>query len=306
MNLPLLAVGPSPALQRELCFPGWDAPGDVVRCSSLRLSVGGKASNAVRAVHHDGGRATLLSFAGGAQGQRMRELFAAEGLEAVWVPTRAETRLCQTLLDPEGRRIRELVEEPDPVSPPEWAELHARFDQALSGHAGVLLCGSLPRNAPAGTYAGLVRRARAGHRPVLLDAKGPELLAALPERPEWVKINRAEALEATGCDSVGAAAEKLLSLGAGALLITDGSRPAFLHHGGRGRHFVQPSIEPLNPIGGGDTVAGVLMNRLLLGESPPEAARRALGAALAQALTPFPAVFDSERATAFAEVLQET
>lgn len=302
-TLPLLCCGPTPALQRALAFDHWHADSDVVRTSRVHLSVGGKATNAARAIAHAGGQATVLGFAGGVNGQRMRRLLHDEGLDGVWVDTQAETRTCQTLLDGEGRRIRELVEDALPVTLHEWAEFFAHVEQALPFHAGILLCGSLPAGSPPDVYATLARLAHEAGRPVAIDAKGPELLAALREEPEWVKINLAELRAATREDDPATGIDRLIGLGVHQVLITDGPRPARARRGRKAYTLDLPEITPVNPIGGGDTVTGVTFYRHLDGASLRDAARAGLGAGMAQTLTDRPAVFDPDEADRLARAI---
>lgn len=293
---PLLCCGPTPAVQRGLVFPDWEGDADVVRASDVSRSVGGKATNAARAVTRAGGGATVLGFAGGPNGDRMKDLLRREGLEGIWVDTATETRFCQTLMDREGRRIRELVEDAGPVSLHEWGELFAKAEQAIPFHAALLLCGSLPAEAPEGVYATLVELARNANRKVGIDAKGPELRAALKPGPDLVKINLDELRDATGETDPAVGIQQLLDLGVGAVMITDGPRPARVHDGERMTVLELPEIEPLNPIGGGDTVTGVTLHEWLRGGKLLDAALAGLGAGMAQTLTARPADFDPDTA----------
>ncbi|MCC5845603.1 MAG: hypothetical protein JJU05_15245 [Verrucomicrobia bacterium] len=298
--LPILCFGPTPALQRGLRFAAWDAPGDVVRTREVDWSVGGKATNAARAVLRGGGSATLLGPAGGMNGERMTALLREEGMEAVWVAVEAETRICQTLQTSEGRRIRELVEDAPPLSLGEWGELFAKAEQALPFHAGLLLCGSLPLEAPKEVYATLVELAKAAGRNVVLDVKGAPLRAALEKGPDLVKINRDELRETTETEDVAEGMRLLLKMGAGAVMITDGPLQAYVAKGKKIWRYELPEIEPVNPIGGGDTVTGMTALSWLGGASIEDAARLGLGAGTAQTLHPRPAEFELEEARGFA------
>lgn len=301
---PILCFGPTPALQRALRFRDWDAPGDVTRTSEVEWSVGGKASNAARAVCRAGGNATLVGPAGGMSGERMKALWRKEDLDAVWVETEAETRICQTLLDADGKRIRELVEDAAPLSSGEWGELYAKVEQALPFHSALLLCGSLPREAPEGVYAGLVDLARDAGRKVVLDAKGEPLRSALSHQPDLVKINRNELEQTTGKSDTAEGIRTLQEMGARAVMITDGPHTAWVAEGKKPLRYTLPEIEPLNPIGGGDTVTGVTTLAWVGGSKLREAAREGLGAGTAQTLTPRPAEFDPTQARAFARKIK--
>ena len=300
MLLPVLCCGPSPALQRSLRFPGWESPGDVVRTSETEWSVGGKATNAARAVNRAGGQATLLGPAGGMNGARMRALLAGEEIDALWVEVETETRICQTLLDEKGHRIRELVEDAGELTPGEWAELFAHVERALPFHSALLLCGSLPAGAPEGVYAGLVELAREARRKVVMDVRGAPLRAALPWKPDLVKINAGELQQTTGETEIPNGMRALKDLGAGEVFITDGPRCAWLSEGRRIWRFDLPEIEAVNPIGGGDTVTGVTALGWIGGAGLKEAAIEGLGAGLAQTLRPRPADFEVSQARALA------
>jgi 1-phosphofructokinase family hexose kinase len=301
--LPLLCCGPSPALQRTLTFADWASDADTVRCSRVELSVGGKATNAARAITCANGKASVLSFAGGAHGSSMKTLLEQEGLPGIWVETATETRLCQTLVDPAGHRIRELVENAMAVSSEEWERFFQAVRKALPHHSGLLLCGSLPEDAPKNTYARLMEEARNAQRPVAIDAAGPALLAALATGPDLVKINRTEACAVTGTSSITDALDALLASGASRVLLTDGPHPAWA--GEVEKHYTcpLPEITPLNPIGGGDTVTGVCFLQWMRGANLPQAAVAGLAAGMAQTLTRSPARFDPAQAEAFARNL---
>jgi fructose-1-phosphate kinase PfkB-like protein len=63
----------------------------------------------------------------------------------------------------------------------------------LKQAAWLLLCGSLPRGVPGDFYARLVHRANRDSVPVLVDADGEALEAALAEKPTVVTPNQQEA-----------------------------------------------------------------------------------------------------------------
>ncbi len=295
--LPILCCGPTPALQRALRFSDWESDSDVVRTSEVELSVGGKATNAARAISCAGGEATLLSFAGGAVGNRIKSLLTDEGLNGVWVDTRAETRTCQTLLNEDGSRIRELVENALPVTLHEWGEYFAKVEQAIPFHAGLLLCGSLPEGSPPDVYGTLTEIAHLAGKPVGVDAKGAELLATLHREPEFVKINREELRTSTGKDEIQEGMKALSSQGVQHVMITDGPHPACLQSGRKRWEFILPEIHAVNPIGGGDTVTGVTFQKLIQHAKPKDAASAGLAAGLAQTLTAHPAIFDASDAS---------
>ncbi len=302
--LPILCCGPTPALQRTLRFRNWCAEGDVVRTSEITCSVGGKATNAARAIVCGGGKASILSPASGMNGERMKRLLASEGLEGIWMETAAETRICQTLLDGEGRRIRELVENAPAWQLPEWGEYFAQLERTLHFHSALLLCGSLPEQAPDAAYATMTEMAVKAGKTVVIDAKGPPLKAALPFQPDLIKINREELCGTSGLDDIPDGMRKLMDEGAKAVMVTDGPHDAWLAAGRKIHRFSLPEIEPVNPIGGGDTVTGVTALSWLSGMKLHKAAIEGLGAGMAQTLTSHPAQYEPATARELARKIK--
>lgn len=118
-----------------------------------------------------------------------------------------------------------------------------------------------------------------------------------------VKINRSELLTTTGCDTISRGVDALLERDVHIALITDGPGRAWLGYDRTRVQFTLPSIQAVNPIGGGDTVTGVCALSLARGCPPEESARQALGAGLAQTLRPNPADFDPDEAQRLADLI---
>lgn len=302
--IPLLCCGVSPALQRNLQFNDWESDSDVVRTRNVEWTAGGKATNAARAIRNAKGLATLLGFSGGPNGQRMEQLIKQEKLPAIWVPVKSETRICQSLLDADGKRIRELVEEAGPIGTEEWDRLLEKVKQELTTHAALLLCGSLPLDAPPALYASLAKIAEHLNRPVILDTTGDILKQTFPHKPYLVKINRSELLQTTGQSDIPDGLDILMSEGVQIALITDGPHQAWLGYDTKRVRFTLPTIDVINPIGGGDTVTGVTALELYKGKNPTEASKAGLAAGLAQTMRSKPADFDLETANQLAAQIE--
>lgn len=294
--LPILCVGLTPAFQRCLRFEDWQAATDVIRTQDVHISVGGKATNALRAITIAGGIGSLLSVSGGNVGKAMQRSLRDEGLEAQWVEVEGETRMCQTLTDSHQGHVRELVEEAAALKNGEWGEVFSRLEQALLMHALVCFSGSLPREAPPEALATLAGICVEHGKAFVVDAVGPALLATLPHQPLLVKINRSELTKTTGSEDLKEGCNQLLSAGATSVFITDGPHPA--HYFSKRDRFTLtlPAIEARHPVGGGDTATGVTALRLLTGDKPKAACKAGLAAAMAQSEHPLPARFDLERA----------
>lgn len=289
----ILCCGFFPALQRTIEYSSF-RPGEVNRARNVSVTASGKATNTARVLSLLGADAAMLSFAGGTNGETVRSLLASEPFDCRWVETRAETRICQTLLCDNTAGCTELVENSPPLATAEWktfvktfAELQADFDR-------IVFSGNLPPHAPPEIYAELLSLTD-GSR-VLIDASGPALLAALEHQPDLVKIN-AEELRLTLKEdrSTEELARELIDRGAGAVGITQGKDSAMLVTPEQAYTFTVPQIQAANPIGSGDSVSAGTSFALAKGSSLPEAFLFGLACGTANAMNIEPGVVNPEQ-----------
>jgi tagatose 6-phosphate kinase len=259
----ILSAGLSPARQMILTFPRLSV-GEVNRASQVHRCASGKVLNVARAVAALGGSGHVLCTAGGAAGESLRAEFEQDRIGATWIETHSQTRTCTTLLDesaPAGRRVTELVENAQPITPQERDAFVAEFGRLESSADLVIFTGSLPPVPGEGdlvsSFATLLDRMHGA----ILDIRGAELKRALPHRPLLVKPNRQELAATLGRTlpdetAVRAGMQELAAAGAGWVLVTDGPRPALLSNGDSEWRIVPPVVESVvNPIGCGDCLA---------------------------------------------------
>src|SRR5262245_51767945 len=184
----ILAAGLSPAWQQVLRFDSF-TPGTVNRAAEVHWCASGKVLNAARALYHLGGPCRALTVIGGPAGDALRNDFAQLGVPARWVEVAAPTRVCTTIVDTARHTSTELVENAHGLTATELDAFLTAYSQEVSGARVVVLIGSLPPWTPARLFRDLLERTTA---PVVLDARGEELLQALPARPFLVKPNREE------------------------------------------------------------------------------------------------------------------
>jgi len=175
-----------------------------------------------------------------------------------------------------GRLAHKLRGSASAIGADELAAFVEAYGRAVAGAAAVVLSGSLPAGTPATLYRELLERTPC---PAILDARGPELLEALPARPRLVKPNRAELATTARCaleddGDAFAAMEGLHRRGAAWVLVTDGARPALLVGAG-GRFRVRPPRPEriVNPIGCGDCLAAGFAAATAGGAGPLDAVR---------------------------------
>lgn len=195
----------------------------------------------------------------------------APGLpDALVLPSRAVVR---SILDhlPDGGLRQRLDEVGEPFSAGEMARL---ADAELRGCAWLLLGGQSAGDFPAEAIAAL-----RGHR-LMLDGQGlargpdpgPVRLRAFPAAAvagvQVLKLNRAEA-DAFGDDA-------LAALPVPELVVTDGAAGVRVRAGGRWSAIDAGAAVFSDPVGAGDSFAGLYVLERARGAGPAEAARLAV------------------------------
>jgi tagatose 6-phosphate kinase len=299
----ILAAGLTPAWQQIMRF-NQVRSGEVNRAADVHWCASGKAINAGLALATLGASVHTLSPAGGWSGQAIRAEFAERGLVATWTSTAAATRICTTILDDYAGTSTELVENAAALTTAELADFLAKYHDLAKQADAVILTGSLPKGTPATFYKSLLEKTPC---PVVLDARGPELEAALACRPRVVKPNREELAGTAGRAlpdraSVLSAMRGLVERGAGSVVVTQGKGPIWIMEGESAWELTPPEVAPIiNPIGSGDCLAAGLALGLARGESLLDAARLGIAAAAANVMHLLPARFSLDNVEALRE-----
>jgi tagatose 6-phosphate kinase len=152
------------------------------------------------------------------------------------------------------------------------------------------VAGSVPAGIGPRGQAAIVEVCRRAGRPLLVDASGVGLAAALEAGPDVVKVGRIEVVEAGLAASGASTLETALALverGARLAVVTDGARAVAAADGERAWRVAVPRVEAVNAVGSGDAFNAAL-SLALLDDEPIEVALArgvAAGSANAMALT---------------------
>src|SRR4051812_37548743 len=92
------------------------AHGTVARVDRFEQVAGGKGLNVGRLLARLGHRVIATCFAGGASGDLLKDLVAADGMEPSFVPTASRTRIGFLCVDPAGTGNASVLESGFPVS----------------------------------------------------------------------------------------------------------------------------------------------------------------------------------------------
>ncbi len=296
----LLFVAANPSVDRLYEIDRLVA-GEIHRPQAVVAVPGGKGLNAARAAAALGGSVTAVGIVGGRAGDWIVERLAELGIDGRMARSDAETRTCVSILDRANGMLTDIYELGSQIDRESWDALEAiiRTELDHGDVAALAAAGSLPPGSPRDGYARIARIAEASSPPVpfFADTYGPALAAILPERPAILKLNGAEAGEATGlrvtnASSAAEAADILRDGGAAAVIVTLSGDGAVVVGPTARAHLVPPDIRGSYPVGSGDAFLGGLAVAHARGESLVEAARLGLAAGIANAQIPGAGVLD--------------
>lgn len=276
----ILAAGLTPVWQQILTFDRFTL-GEVNRAATANWCASGKVLNVGMAVHTLGAPCRVLCPAGGPSGESIIGEFTARGIDGEWIATETSTRVCTTLIDNDRQQITELVENAAALADAELQQYFDAYTEAAATADVVVLTGSLPTGTPSTYYRDLLT---ATSCPAILDARGPELLAALEHRPLLIKPNREELAITTKRElhseqEVWDAMKKLIALGAQWVLVSQGSEDLLLTDGSQRFRLTPPTVPVVNSIGCGDCLAAGIAWGVSREQAMPDAVRLGIAAA---------------------------
>jgi len=262
----------------------------VHRTSEWRDAAGGKGINVARVHQTLGGKAVATGFLGGFNGRFIRKAVEEEGLDARFVRTTEESRVCIAIVDPISHAQTEVNEIGPQVTAREVASLRRRFERLLKDNYFdiVTLSGSIPPGAPEDIYYDLICISRKFNIRVALDASGEPLKVGFAARPWMLKPNHYELAALVGDtaeddSSVCLAARELIGTGTEVVCVTQGKSGSIAVTSGEAWKVVPPEIDFVSAVGSGDSYLGAFLYSLLSGGSFKDAVRLAVGAGAANA-----------------------
>lgn len=267
-------------------------PDRKLRCGPPRYEPGGGGINVARAVRRLGGEALAIYPAGGAAGELLRSLLAAEGVLQRPLPiagwTRENFNVCE---ETTGRQFRFVLPGPELAAADQetcFAELAALrpFPRYLVGS------GSLPPGVPSDFYARVARLTRERGGRFVLDTSGEAARPALEAGVFLVKPSLREFQHLTGLADAeeshlvsesrrwiqaGRCEVVVLSLGAAGVLWVSGEST---------ERLASPTVPVRSSVGAGDSMLAGIVLRLQQGRGLPEAVRFGVAAGAATVMNP--------------------
>lgn len=291
----------NPALDRMLVMGHLELD-EVNRAEKIHEVAAGKGINVARAIRSVGGNSKLLLFLGGFIGKKIEKGLHAEGLEFVAWEAVGETRIT-TIIHERDKKRHTVVNEPGPlVSLSQVVQLYQFLEKNVRDGDYIILAGSLPVGLRVDFYAQIVAL---GHRKKVrsvVDSSGEFLCGALKISPFMVKPNVREAEEVLGfpirtLEDKLRVVEMFRNQGIELVVLSDGPRGLVVGFEERlWKVSLAQEVQGAYCIGSGDTLVGVLIEKLNQGSPVEEAIAFATACGLANTLRPGAGVFDVEEA----------
>jgi ribokinase len=250
-------------------------PGETVAGGTFARHRGGKGANQAVAAARAGARVLMVGAVGrDADGDDSIAALQADGIDVSGIRRiDAPTGVAIIAVDPDGEN--QIV-----VAPGANALVSAE-DASLGdlrpGPGVMLACLEVPMQA---VVAAVLAATRLGMQAIVNPGPAYPLPAELLASGPILTPNADELLEMTGARDVEAGASALIASGAGAVVVTLGSRGALLAEGARRRSLPALSVQAVDTTGAGDTFSGVLAAWLANGhdlDQSGEAANLAAG-----------------------------
>jgi 6-phosphofructokinase 2 len=287
----VITVTPNPAIDVSTSVSEI-VPFSKLRCTPARHHPGGGGINVARVVTRLGGEATAVYPAGGAAGQRLRQLLDREHVRSLSVPASEETREDVTVFEETTKRQYRFVLPGARLTEPEWQDILQLIASIEPRPRFVVASGSLPPGVPVDFFGRVARTAREMNAKVIVDSSGPPLKAALEAGVYLIKPNRREFRELTGVTSdddavLIEAGRRLINAGpVKVIALTLGPSGALLITRDRALRAAGLPIEPASVVGAGDSFVGAMVWSLMRDDSLEAALKYGVAAGSAALLSP--------------------
>ncbi|HHY54040.1 MAG TPA: hexose kinase [Chloroflexi bacterium] len=173
-------------------------PATTMRAPRFIECAGGKGFDVSVALRGLGQPTTAIGFVAGYYGKLLVDVLTHYGIDIdpIWLP--GETRLANVIVETARARHSHVMIGALPVSAAGLETMLTRYQVHLPAATWVVAAGSLPPGMPVTFYHTVVMLAHAAAKPVLIDATGAPLLAALDAKPDVVKLNQDEFVDTFG------------------------------------------------------------------------------------------------------------
>lgn len=264
--------------------------GPKLYCAEPRIDPGGGGVNVARAISRLGGGVRAFVVVGGAMGDRLLSLLAAEGVPVEACRVAGETGYSLAVTDAaSGEQFRFTVPG-GPVSESEAQTILERISEAVPENGFVVLSGGVPKGLPDDFPQKVQALVAQRHARLIVDtSKAPLLhLISAPTAPlDVLRLDRSEMEKAMGrsmrsvADNL-AYCRELVARGVAQIVVSGhGAQGSVMVAGDRQVFCHAPQVPVRSKIGAGDALVGAFTFSLAQGETPEEALKWGVAAAAA-------------------------
>ncbi|MDR2175028.1 MAG: 1-phosphofructokinase family hexose kinase [Synergistaceae bacterium] len=285
----IVTVTMNPALDKTAEIARLE-PRRLNRLSGVRVDAGGKGVNVSKMIKVLGGESVCTGFVGGGAGQELCERIERMGIRHRFLTVAGVTRTNLKIMDADSG----LTELNEPGVAVTGAEMDALLEQTkdLAGPDGiVVLSGSLPQNAEAGTYRVFAEALKEAGCTVLADADGDSFKKAIEAPPDVIKPNRFELLQYYGLPQdtpdgeLPSLCRKFLERGVAWVILSLGENGAMFFTKDRCVRAGTLPVEVRSTVGAGDSMVGAAAYALEKRMSFEETAKLAMAASIGAVTT---------------------
>jgi len=280
----------NPTLDRTVTVDGLILD-EANRWTSLRRDPGGKGINVSRVIHELGGETIAYGFIGGFDGEEFKQLLKHQGVPFDFTYIQGEIRSNLIITDLKNRS-QTRIDAPGPrISEKELADLTNKIRNIKPKPEFLVLSGSVPPGIPDDIYREFIAIARKQSIKTVLDSDNEWLKEGIKAKPDVIKPNAHETEELLGMKleneaAVIRAVKALHAKGIEIVAISQGKGAFIISDNNEILKLLPPQVKVRSTVGAGDSAVAGLVMMLSQGASLEEAARLAVAAGTATALTP--------------------
>jgi 1-phosphofructokinase family hexose kinase len=292
----IVCLSANPAMDRRLRVESLTV-GEVNRAKSGHGFAGGKAAHVAMSARALAANAVWIGFLGGAIGEECARQLESLGIQVAAIRTESSTRVNLEIIEDSGE-ITELLEpgvEPSVEERDKFLQACVRGMREEWKPAVLAISGSLPAGLKPDFYVSLIEAARTADAKVFVDTSGEALRESSKARPDFVKLNRAEAGALVGrplttVQEIVHAAGEIVERGTRSAAITLGSDGLIWVESKNGPVWQArpPLMKVISTVGCGDATLAAFAHVAIQGIGGEEALRLAAACGAANCVAPRP------------------